>query len=229
MIQAVAYDMDGTLYPLWPMRYYMVRELVWAFLHAPGKTWGDLRMLRTYRQVLEHLRGAEAADPDAEDPQLYAVAEKLAIPPEEVRATADEWVTKRPLRFLRRIARPRLLQIIRLLHRADVRQGVYSDYRPQTKLQAMGIAGCIQAVVWSGQPGVGEFKPAPAGFLQVARLLGVKPAEVLYVGDRTGVDDVGAWAAGMQFLHVRQFTLKRVRAMLGLTTPPEPGAVELRG
>jgi hypothetical protein len=43
------------------------------------------------------------------------------------------------------------------------------------------------------------------------------------------VDDVGAWAAGMQFLHVRHFTLERVRGMLGLTTPPEPGAVELRG
>ena len=40
MARAVVYDVDGTLYPLWPMRFYMLRELAWRLAHSP------IRLLR---------------------------------------------------------------------------------------------------------------------------------------------------------------------------------------
>ena len=214
MPKAVVYDVDGTLYPLWPMRFYMLREMAWRFAHSPIRLLRELRVLQVYRSMLDRLRGRSAADPDISDPQLHAAARKLGMEPADIHDTVHEWVAKRPLRFLPRIEKTDLVETITTLHRRGVPQGVYSDYPPDGKLAALGLGGCFQAVIWSGQRGVGEFKPSPKGFTEIARLLGVEPSEVVFVGDRAGRDGRGARAAGMQFLHVKDFTPQRLREML---------------
>jgi len=215
VIRAVAYDVDGTLYSLWPMRYLMAWEIFTALVRRPRRIWHEMRICRIYRRLLHGLRGTSVADPPVEDPQLHATAKKLGVDADEIRAIVHEWVARRPLRFLRRLAYPHVLRGIHALHRAGVPQGVYSDYPPRSKLEAMGIDGCMKAVVWSGERQVGQFKPSPRGFLRTAELLGIEPAEVLYVGDRDGIDGAGARAAGMQFLHVRRATPGRIGEMLG--------------
>ena len=216
MIRAVAYDVDGTLYSLWPMRYLMAWEIFTALARRPRRIWREMRICRIYRSLLHGLRGMPAPDPPVEDPQLHAAAKELGVDADEIRAIVHEWVARRPLRFLRRLAYPHILQAIGALHRAGVPQGVYSDYPPRSKLEAMGIADFMKAVVWSGERQVGQFKPSPRGFLRTAELLGVEPAEVLYVGDRDNVDGAGARAAGMQFLPVRRATPRRIGEMLGI-------------
>jgi FMN phosphatase YigB (HAD superfamily) len=49
---------------------------------------------------------------------------------------------------------------------------------------------------------VGVFKPHPRGLLVIAERLGVRPSACLYVGDRVGVDDAAARAAGMPYFIV---------------------------
>jgi len=220
VIRAVVYDVDGTLYPLWPMRFYMMRELAWRFAHSPIRLLRELRILQVYRAMLDKMRGQGAGDPEINDPQLHASARKLGMKPEEIHGTVHEWVAHRPLRFLPRIQKVELLETITMLHRRGVPQGVYSDYPPAPKLGALGLADCFQAVVWSGQRGIGEFKPSPKGFLKVAQLIEVDPGEVVFIGDRVRRDGAGARAAGMQFLHVRNFTRQRLCELLD-TEPPE--------
>jgi FMN phosphatase YigB (HAD superfamily) len=50
---------------------------------------------------------------------------------------------------------------------------------------------------------VNALKPHPRGFLQACAALGLRPADVLYVGDRPDVDLAGARAAGMACALIR--------------------------
>ena len=214
MSRAVVYDVDGTLYPLWPMRWYMMRELAWRLGHSPFHLLREVRILQVYRSMLDKMRGRTAENSDASDPQLHAAARKLNMAPENIHDIVHEWVAERPLRFLPRIANTKIIETIHMLHDRGTPQGVYSDYPPDGKLAAMGLAGCFQAVIWSGQRGVGEFKPSSKGFTEIARLLNVEPSDVVFVGDRPSRDGKGAKSVGMQFLHIKDFTPQRLCEML---------------
>lgn len=214
MARAVVYDVDGTFYPLWPMRFYMIRELVWRLAHSPLRLMGEIRILQVYRSLLDKMRGRTAGDPSVSDPQLHAAAARLGMEADDISDIVHEWVAQRPLRFLPRLENTELLATVKLLGARGVPQGVYSDYPPEGKLVALGLAGQFQAVIWSGQEGVGEFKPSSRGFAEVARLLGVEPSEVVFVGDRPSRDGKGAKSVGMQFLNIKDFTPQRLCEML---------------
>jgi len=212
--RAVVYDVDGTLYPLWPMRFYMIRELVWRLLHSPIRLMREVRILQVYRAMLDKMRGMASGDSDISDPQLHATARKLGMAPGDIHDTVHEWVAQRPLRFLPRIGNTALLETIAALHSCGTPQGVYSDYPPDGKLTALGLAGRFQAVIWSGQRGIGQFKPLSKGFTEIARLLGVEPEDVVFIGDRDRRDGRGARSVGMQFLHIKDFTPQKLYEML---------------
>jgi FMN phosphatase YigB (HAD superfamily) len=52
--------------------------------------------------------------------------------------------------------------------------------------------------------GLGAAKPAPEFFAAVARLAGVDPGEIAYIGDRVDNDVLPAIAAGMTAVHLRR-------------------------
>jgi HAD superfamily hydrolase (TIGR01509 family) len=64
------------------------------------------------------------------------------------------------------------------------------------QLAANGISDRMDAVVFSSA--VGRRKPSPEPYLAAARELGVKPAAVLFVGDRRKEDYDGPRAVGMR-------------------------------
>ena len=49
---------------------------------------------------------------------------------------------------------------------------------------------------WSAEE-MGALKPSARPFIEVARAMGVEPAETLVIGDRADTDGAGAKAAGM--------------------------------
>ena len=223
-LEAVIYDVDGTMYRLRAMRARMAWQLAASLVVRPRKTWRAVKVLRAYRSAQERLRGPggmvtpgrqghgvcmatqttrdHGTRPD--DPQLRAAAEALGVPCEAIQPIVEEWMHRRPLRILRRCRRDVVLEAIRMLHGAGVRQAVYSDYPAQDKLAALGVAGCFDAIVWSAQAEVGQYKPSPEGFLRAAELLGVAPRRCAYVGDRADVDGAGARAAGMRYIDVTE-------------------------
>jgi putative hydrolase of the HAD superfamily len=63
------------------------------------------------------------------------------------------------------------------------------------KLDAVGLGGCLEAVVGLDVVGVG--KPDPRPFLHACALLGVEAGEAAYVGDELDVDARAARDAGL--------------------------------
>ncbi len=63
-------------------------------------------------------------------------------------------------------------------------------------LEAAGLAGFFTGAVFAQASG--QRKPCPSIFLAAAMEVGVRPSEMLHVGDDFLRDVMGAWGAGMQ-------------------------------
>ena len=199
MIRAVLFDVDGTLYHQAPLRAAMACELgvVPCVTAGPARARVIWRVLRTFREVRETLRALGRADAPLEHLQYAETADRLRIDIETVRAIADEWIFRRPLRHVGRFRRAGLVAALEALDRAGIRAGVFSDYPAPGKLAALEVGRLMSVHVCATEADVNAFKPHPRGFLVACDRWGLRPDEVAYVGDRTDVDAEGAAAAGM--------------------------------
>jgi putative hydrolase of the HAD superfamily len=84
-----------------------------------------------------------------------------------------------------------------------------------------GIDGVFDAIVCSEQ--VGAYKPQPAAFLRACELVGARPEECVYVGDRPEADIGGAAGVGMQTVWIN----RRERAWPGDLPPPDAAITTL--
>jgi FMN phosphatase YigB (HAD superfamily) len=76
---------------------------------------------------------------------------------------------------------------------------VYSDYPfLRERFEALGLVFGPRALLY-GPESFGAQKPAPRPFHSIAKDLGVRPEEVLVIGDREDTDGQGAFHAGMRF------------------------------
>lgn len=195
--RAVLFDLDGTLYEQKPLHRTMLRELALSPLRGPIRAARTLRRLQMFRQVREELRDLGDTAESLDDAQYEVPAERLVDDAQALRETVLEWMHERPLRHLVRAAWPGQRATLEALRDLGLPLGVFSDYPPAKKLQALGIDDLFDVAIAATDPEVNAFKPHPQGFLVGAERLGVAPAEVLYVGDRAEVDALGAAAAGM--------------------------------
>ncbi len=193
-IRAVLFDLDGTLYRQTPMRALMAVELAALGFRRPTVAPAHWRALRAYRRAQEVLRETGGASASR---QLEWAAHRAGIAQAELASLVDEWMVRRPLKYLRACLAPGLLHLLDLLERRGIPMGVFSDYPADAKLSALGLAGRFTVVLCAADPAVGAFKPDPRGFLVACDRLGAPPHEVLMVGDRADTDGAGARAAGM--------------------------------
>lgn len=195
--KAVLFDLDGTLYRLAPMRRRMLFELLrWGATHpfAFPRLMGQLKEFRSAREGLRDF----SADGEALAEVQYTVpADRLGVSPEGLRELVQEWMFDRPLPFLQAAAWPGMREVLLDLKASGKRLGVFSDYDPDRKLEALGVRDLFDVTLAATDPEVNRFKPHPRGFLVGAERLGLAPADVVYVGDRADVDGAGAAAAGM--------------------------------
>lgn len=197
-IRAVLLDLDGTLYHQRPLRRRMLVELALSPLTCgPGKTARTFRHLRTFRHVREELRGLGRPDEPLEELQYSRTAERLGDEAQAVRATVLEWMYRRPLRHLAPCLRADVPAFLQAQSERGLELGVFSDYPAPDKLEALGIADRFSLALCATDPEINAFKPHPRGFEHACELWGLKPEQVLYVGDRDEVDGAGARAAGM--------------------------------
>jgi HAD superfamily hydrolase (TIGR01549 family) len=193
--RAVLFDLDGTLYRQAPLRVLMALELATLPFSGPLKARRRAIALRAYRAAQERLRAPERRD--APEAQIDVAAAASGLPVAEVRALVDEWMMVRPLKYLQFCRAKGLTRLLNLLQQRGLPAGVLSDYPADAKLRALGLDGRFAPVLCASDPEIGAFKPSPRGYLRACAAWGLRPDEVLFVGDRADVDAAGAAAAGM--------------------------------
>jgi FMN phosphatase YigB (HAD superfamily) len=198
--RAVLFDVDGTLYSQKPLRLRMAAELLLAGPLRGRLVTPDLKVLQRYRKLRETLRDGRPEGMSLAEAEYAVPARALGVGLERVREVVEEWIHRRPLRYLAGVRRKGLQAGLQRLREAGLRVGVFSDHRIGHKLEALGVHDLVDGAWDATDAEIDAFKPDPRGFEVCCERLGVPCDEAVYVGDRVEVDLEGARAAGMACL-----------------------------
>jgi len=195
--KAVAFDVDGTLYPASALNFRAFPLLARhpLLFAAFGKTRRDIR--RVARDETGGLVGvADGAAFRRRQAEMTAAilgardAERVSLLLDEIvyRGIAELFEGLRPYRGV--------MPALDSLARSGLRLAALSDLPPRRKLGLLGLEGRFEAELCSEDSG--RLKPDPRPFRMLCESLGLEPRDVLYVGNSVAYDLGGARAAGME-------------------------------
>lgn len=194
--QAVLFDLFGTLVESFSMaEYKQVLAGMAAELAVPAEDFIPLWLDDCFTP---RMTGQLLTVPE----QICWVCGRLGVVPPVGGVAAATAVrlelTKRALTS----PRPGAVELLGDLRRRGLRLGLVSDCSEEVPALwgQTPFADAFDALVFSCQ--VGIRKPAPAIYHHACKLLGVQPAECLYVGDGSSRELTGATALGMQALRI---------------------------
>lgn len=191
-IRAVAFDIDGTLYP----ELELNRRLgPFTARHAPF-----LLALSSARRKLHALGDEDEGGPSDlagfRRRQAELVAARLGTSAAKAEAAAERIVYGELEAYFARVrVFAGLEPVLDGLAAAGLRLAVLSDFPAARKLDLLGLGGRFELAQCSEESG--RLKPSRRPFLLLAGALGLEPEEVLYVGNSRRYDVAGARAAGM--------------------------------
>jgi putative hydrolase of the HAD superfamily len=192
---AVAFDLDGTLYPA---------SSLFA-LAFPGML-GNMRLLAAFSASRRRMRelGSDAGyrrSPPKDSAAFHAreasiVAERLGMGAAEA-AALMELLFYRNIEELFSGLKPYrgLEAALDALSAGGLRLALLSDLPPERKLELLGLGGRFEVALCSEDSGF--LKPAAEPFAMLASALALPPERILYVGNSPSIDARGAKAAGM--------------------------------
>ncbi|MDR1587218.1 MAG: HAD family hydrolase [Treponema sp.] len=212
-IKAVAFDLDGTLYPNYRLNIRLVPFLLkeWRLLWAFGRARSIMRAGREKTTESAAL-GKPAENGNFYENQARLTAGILKSDPLVTGEKIERLIYRGWEPLFRKIRLfPHARETLNLLRAAGFKTGLLSDFPPETKIEHLGIAGLWDAVLCSER--VGVLKPDPRPFEKLAAALSLAPEQILYVGNSFRFDVAGAKRAGMKAAWLRG-------KLQGKRTPP---------
>lgn len=184
-IKAVAFDIDGTLYADWKLNvrlsFYVLRHLSFFLKYS------------RVRKIMH--RTAPLADFYEYQARLLAFAMKTSA--EEAKENIRKICYDGMKPYFRKFKPyPHTRECMEKLKEAGYKIGILSDFPPDQKGDIWGMRELCDVCIGSEESGA--LKPSLYPFGILAMKLGVKPGEVLYVGNSIRYDVKGALNAGMR-------------------------------
>jgi len=195
-INAVAFDLDGTLYPNYSLN---IRLVPFLFRHARLlSAFGRARNIIRREQTQAGLTLTQpSSGPDFHERQAQIIAEQLKEPQDEIRKIIERLIYRGwESLFLKVKLFPHVKETLEELRAAGLKLGLLSDFPPETKLKYLGLSGLWDTVLCTEN--IGALKPALQPFEELAKALACQPEQILYVGNSQRYDIEGAKRAGMK-------------------------------
>jgi putative hydrolase of the HAD superfamily len=192
---AVAFDIDGTLYPAWKLNLLAFPNVIrhCRFFLALGRV----------RKILH----SHSRSDDFYSLQAELLARELGIAPDAAKPLIREIVYERCRKLFRRIKPFKgARETVFAFKAAGMKIGLLSDFPPEQKGDVWGIAPLCDAVISSEK--IGALKPNPEPFDALADALGVPREKILYVGNSIRFDVRGARRAGLKTAYLLPFWKK---------------------
>jgi len=194
---AVAFDLDGTLYPDSRLFARLIPFLV-----------RNHRLIRAMGRTRTYLRKTGAYGGDFYELQARLMGEILGEPPEKVKEKTERLIYRGWEPFFKKIKLfPHVRETLDIFRKEGIRMGLLSDFPPETKLENLKLGGYWDAVLCSEESG--RLKPDPLSFLELARKMETRPEQMIYVGNSVRYDVEGARQAGMKTALIRSGWKKR--------------------
>jgi FMN phosphatase YigB (HAD superfamily) len=208
-IKGILFDVDGTLYYQLPLRMIMILILVFEHFGNLKELCRKIRVILQYRKAQEILRNSYDEPTNCSKLQIKLTANKTGESYHYVRSIIAEWFEKKPLDYINLCRRRGLKRFIGFLQKEGFKLGVFSDYPAIGKLKALGICDYFPTIIDPCDLDIKGFKPNTNGFEIAAQKMSLPPSEILYIGDRSEVDGIGASLAGMPVIILNRFSLKK--------------------
>ena len=184
-IQAVAFDIDGTLYETWKFN----TRIVFHFL-------AHSHFFLHYGLVRSALR-KDKAEGDFPRIQAEYMARRLRTTPEKAQEALDKIVYQGLKKYFIKITPcENAVDCVIRLKEKGIKVAILSDFPPEQKGELWGIKNLADLSM--GTEECGALKPNPMAFEIMAKKLGIKPENILYVGNSYKYDVAGSKAAGMK-------------------------------
>lgn len=197
-IKGIGFDIDGTLYD----NFFMYLCTMPSFLKHP-------RLVIHFSKARTQIRTIRPID-NFRRSQAELVASSMKISEPAARAMIEtrlyeEWA------HLFHLIKPfkGLDKGVAELRASGYKLGVMSDFPVQKKLEFLGLEDWDCSFT---SEETNYLKPHPEPFLELAGKLGLKPEEILYVGNSYGKDVLGAAAVGMKTAHLSRRKVKGSKA-----------------
>jgi len=183
-IKAIAFDIDGTLYPNRQMYLHSIP----FFLKHSDK-------IGKMNQVRHVLRDSEWSD-SLHSAQARLYAEKRNITEEAARKEINKlFYTEWEQIFKRVKPFPGIKNVLAELKQTEIKLAVMSDFPVGNKLKYFGLEGFWDVAISSEDSG--KLKPHAQAYSYLADKLELLPSEILYVGNNYKYDIIGSKNAGM--------------------------------
>lgn len=191
-IVAIAFDIDGTLYPQWALtirafpRYVRYGEF---FMHY-GLTRRDLHKLPPQE--------------DFAQTQAQILGKRAHLSADFVKRKLNRIVYKGLEPYFKKIAPYEgAKDAIKAFKDAGFKIALLSDFPPEQKGDIWGIKQYCDVIL--GTEEIGALKPDPYPFLRMAQALNVEPQKILYVGNSVKYDVRGCHKVGMKSAYLLPF------------------------
>ena len=195
-ISAVAFDLDGTLYPNYSLNIRLLPFLFrhWRFLLAFGRARDIIRREQAAQSALAL---TPSSRPNFYERQAQIAADQLKTQKEEIRERIDRLIYRgwEPF-FLKIKLFPHVKETLGELRAAGMKLGLLSDFPPETKLEYLGLSGFWDTVLCTER--IGALKPAIQPFEELAKALACPAEKILYVGNSRQYDVEGSKRAGLK-------------------------------
>ena len=185
-------DLDGTLYFQIPVRLMMLAELSLYYIFHLSRI-KDILIISQYRKNHEENKMCSDA----------VLAEQYGTNKDYVTTLLNEWMIKRPLKWIKIFADRRLLKILR-----DKKVIVYSDYPTDEKLQALEFIPTAQ--YFCDGVNIKCYKPNPQGMEFISCKHNLTKNDVLMIGDRMSHDGECAKRFGCKFIILQKTSIGRL-------------------
>lgn len=184
-IRAVAFDIDGTLYPDWRLYIRIIPHF-----------FKNIRFFWYFRKVRNVLHKT-APLADFYEYQARLLADFMHIGVRDAHALINKVVYDGLIPYFSRIKSYRhVLETFHCFHDAGLKLAILSDFPPSQKGDIWGCFELCDVVMGSEESGA--LKPSKYAFGQMALKLDVPPESILYVGNSIRCDIRGAQKAGMK-------------------------------
>jgi len=192
-IKGIIFDFDGTLYDNVNFAFYLISANPF-----------DVFRIHRERLVRSRFAGRDFLSQENYNRAFFWEMGKRSIKsPEKLKVWYFNKYMPRMIRVIKNHYKPRpgIPELLKQMESStcSVKGAVYSDYPVlEERMKALGLS-ISQKVPLYGPESFGAQKPAVRPFLQIAKNMGLKPEEVLVIGDREETDGLGAFNAGMHF------------------------------
>ena len=198
-IEAVAFDIDGTLYPNWRMYIASIPLLM-----------RHMRLVYAFRKARMEIRSIKPLENQMET-TIHMVAHYL----NESTITAEKKVKSiiygKWMRVFENISLYKgVVDTLTWIRKHGMQTAVISDFPVQQKLSMLQLSSYFDVAFSSEE--TQYLKPNPEPFLQLSRILQLKPEHILYVGNDYQYDILGAHAVGMKTAHLSFWKMRHTLA-----------------